>query len=233
MQTNTVQTLIDYAKDLSGQTNAPVAKVIRALNFGTDSLSTIKLLVANKTNPDSSNQSDVPRATVTTSDTVLSAYGGDIGQDELVNFVGIEIRQTDGTYTKLTGIDIRSDEYSNLQTQTGTPTHFDLSGQIIRPLPVPNSTFTYRLSYGRVHPRYAADNLTQPTGLLPLEEEYVATFAADKLMVGSTDPMRASLRNDLVVLEKKIEQMLPKRDQITPKKLTPKTTGTFINNSFK
>ena len=44
MQTNTVQTLLDYVKDLSGQTNVATAKVIRALNFGTDNLTYLKLL---------------------------------------------------------------------------------------------------------------------------------------------------------------------------------------------
>jgi hypothetical protein len=233
MQQNNVQTLIDYAKDLSGQSNAATAKVIRALNFGTDSLSTIKLLAASKTNPDSSNQTDVSRSTVTTSDSTLGVYGGTIAQDELVSFLGIEILGSNGTYTKLTPTDIRSDDYQTLQSQSGTPTHFDLSGQLIRPLPAPDASYTYRLSYGRAHPRFSASNLTQTTGLLPLEEEYVATFAADKLMVGSSDPMRSNLRNDLVVLEGKIEKMVTSRDQITSRTLQATIAPAFSRNSFK
>ena len=48
---NTVQTLIDYVKDLSGQTNLANAKAIRALNFGADHLSVIKLMAGVKLTP--------------------------------------------------------------------------------------------------------------------------------------------------------------------------------------
>lgn len=221
MQQNTVQTLIDYVKDLSGQTNASNAKIIRALNFGTDHLSVIKLMVASKTNPDSSNNTDLSRTTVTTSDTTLNLSGGDLGLGEALTFRHLEILEN-GEYRRLTPIDSRDSGYVVLQNQTGTPNSFDIEGNIIRPLPVPSGSFTYRLSYGRVHPRYSADNLTQSTGLLPNEEEYVALYAADRIMIGTNDPSRTQVRNEMTVKANEVRKMASLRDQSTPKRLKPK-----------
>lgn len=228
---NTVQTLIDYAKDLSGQTNASNAKVIRALNFGTDHLSVLKLMAGSKTNPDSSNNTDLARTSVTTSDLTLSLSGGDLDNGEAMTFRHLEIATGD-TYTRLIPIDSRDAEYEYLQNQTGEPTHYDIDGNILRLLPKPNTSYTYRLSYGRVHPRYSADNLTQATGLLPNEEEYVALFAADRLMIGGNDPSRAGVRNELTVKAEEIKKMTALRDQTASKRMKPKAS-TISRNAFK
>lgn len=233
MVQNTLQTLIDLAKDLSGLDSVSNAKILRLMNLGTDSLSAIKLEAANRTNPDFSNHTDLARSTVTTSDTTLGVYGGDIARDELMTFVGIEVLGQNGEYRKLEAIDQRDESYQALQAQSGTPTHFDITGQVIRPLPVPNANQTYRLSYGRAHPRYSVDVLNDPTGLLPLEEEYVVMFTADKLMVGSNDPSRASVRNDLERLAMRIEDMVGRRDQISSRRLTGTVTPAFRENAFR
>ncbi len=224
---NTVQTLIDFVKDLSGQTNASNAKIIRALNFGVDHLSVIKLLKANKTNPDSSNHEDVSRATVTTGDSTLSMYGGNIAQDELVTFRFLEVLDVNGEYVRLTPIDERDEAYTSLQGQSGTPRYYDVSGQTIRPLPIPDTSYSYRLTYGRVHPRYSADNLTQTTGLLPNEEEYVALYAADRVTIGTNDPTRTAIRNEMTVKQREIEDMVGLKDQNTVKRMKPKIDSTF------
>lgn len=224
MQTNTVQTLIDYVKDISGQTNASTAKIIRALNFGTDHLSTLKLIAGGRFNYDSSNQTDVSRVTVTTSDNTL------LLEDEMVTLQGLEI-YLNGQYKKLEPIDFRDSDYETLQNQTGTPTSYDLSGQRIIPLPVPDASYTYRLTYGRVHPRYSEYNLTSDTGLLPTEEEYVALYAADKIMLGTSDSARVQVRNELTVKAKEVKKMASLRDQNTPRKLKT-SVGAFTKNSF-
>ena len=233
MVQNTVQTLIDLAKDLSGLDAAPTEKIIRLMNLGTDSLSAIKAEAANRTNPDFSSHADLSRSTVTTSDTKLGVYGGDIAQDELLTFVGVEVLGQNGEYRKLEAIDQRDQGYQALQAKTGTPTHFDITGQVIRPLPVPDASYTYRLSYNRAHPRYSADDLTASTGLLPLEEEYVVMFTADKLMVGSNDPSRAGVRNDLERIAMRIEDMVGRRDQVSSRRLTTNVNPAFRENAFK
>jgi len=232
MQQYTVQTLIDYAKDLSGQTNVPTDKVIRALNFGVDHLSVIKLMAGSKTNPDSSNNTDLSRTSVTTSATTLSLSGGDLDEGEALTFRHVEVLMGD-VYTRLIPIDSRDADYEYLQASSGEPTHFDIEGNIIRLLPIPNASYTYRLSYGRVHPRFSASNLTQATGLLPNEEEYVALFAADRLMIGTNDPSRVQVRNELTVKADEIKKMTALRDQSVSKRLKPSVNNVFRFNSFK
>lgn len=228
---NTVQTLIDYAKDISGQTNATTAKIIRALNFGKDHLGVIKQMAGSRTNPDSSSHTDVSRVTVTTSDTTLSISGGDLENNEALVLRHLEIA-TGSTYTRLIPIDSRDAEYEYLQNQSGEPTHFDIEGNIIRVLPVPDASYTYRLSYGRVHPGFSAEALTVSTGLLPNEEEYVALYAADKIMLGASDTARTAVRNELTVKEAEIKKMTALRDQTASKRLKPKQS-TFTRNTFK
>lgn len=227
----TVQTLIDYVKDLSGQTNATDAKIIRALNFGADHVSVIKLMAGSKTNPDSSNNTDLSRTVVTTSDLTLGLSGGTLDEGEALTFRHLEIATGD-TYTRLIPIDSRDSEYEYLQNQTGEPTHFDIEGNILRLFPKPDASYTYRLSYGRVHPRFSASNLTQATGLLPNEEEYVALYAADRLMIGSNDPSRTQIRNDMTVKAGEITKMAGLRDQTTNKRLKPRASS-ISRNSFK
>jgi hypothetical protein len=215
---NTVQTLIDYVKDLSGQTNVANAKVIRALNFGVDNLSIIKQLAGGKNNPDSANHTDLPRTTVTTSDATLSLSGGDLDAGEMLTLKRLEIL-VDGRYEALEPIDALDYGYQSFEGRTGQPTHFNPEGQIVRLYPESDGAYTYRMSYGRVHPRYSADNLTQATGLLPGEEEYVAVYATDRLMIGSNDPSRVQIRNEMTVKAQEVRDVESKRDQTRPMKL--------------
>lgn len=228
---NTVQTLVDYVKDLSGQTNAPIAKIIRALNFGVDHLSVIKLMTGSRTNQDSNNHTNVTRATVTTSDTSLSQSGGTLDTNELMALRRLEIVEG-GVYRPLSPIDTRDTNYEYLSNQTGTPEFFDIDGQEIRLFPRPNASFTYQLTYGRVHPRFSESNLTQSTGLLPNEEEYVALYAADRIMIGMSDSARAAVRNELPIKQREIEKMVSLKDQSTSKRLKP-AGSSFTRNTFR
>lgn len=230
MQTNTVQTLVEYVKDLSGQDNASDAKIIRALNFGTDHLSVIKLMTGSKTNPDSSNNTNLSRVTVTSSSATQTLSGGDLEVGEAMTLRHVEIL-LGASYKRLDTIDSRDSEYEYLQNQTGEPTHFDIEGNVLRILPAPNGSYTFRLSYGRVHPRYTTDNLTQNTGLLPNEEEYVALYAADRIMIGSNDPSRTQVRNEMTVKAEEIKKMTALRDQSASKRIKPKAS-TITRNSF-
>ena len=217
MITNTVQTLIEEVKDLSGQTNATNAKVIRLLNRGTDRLSAIRLEIARKSGWDSRNQTDVSRVTTTTSDATLQL------EDELLTLLELERENADGTFTTLNPIDRRDSQYAALKNQTGTPSAYDMNGRLLRPLPAPTASVTYRLTYGRPHPRYTVDNLAQGSGVMPTEEEFVIFYAADRLMIGMSDSARAAVRNELTVMERNIEKMAANVDQATPKRLKPQT----------
>jgi hypothetical protein len=217
MQENTVLDLIEEVKELSGQTNASNAKILRNLNRGTDRLSAIRLEIARKSGWDSRNQTDINRVTSTTTDTTL------LLENELLTVLELELQNSDGTYTKLVPLDRRDGLYETIKDNIGTPTHFDMDGRIIRPFPAPNSEQTYRLTYGRAHPRFSEDNLSQGTGVMPTEEEFIVFYAADRIMIGMSDSARVQVRNELTIMEANIKKMAANVDQATAKRLRPQS----------
>jgi uncharacterized protein YerC len=218
---NTVQTLIDYVKDLSGQTNASNAKIIRALNFGVDHYSYLALTASGDYNWDSRNQTDVNRVTTTTADSTLGI------EDELITVREVEIYLEDKWQT-LHHIDEKDDSYNSKKNETNIPNSFDLVGQLIRPLPTPDRAYTYRLTYGRAHPRYSVDNLTQATGLIPITEEYVAMYAADRIMIGTSDSARVAVRNELTVKQEEVRDIFSKRNQSRPMRMKGSIPNAFM-----
>ena len=224
MQENNVQSLIDYVKDLTGQTNASDAKIVRALNFGTDHLSYLKMMASGRADWDSRNHGDIQVVTATTSDALLTL------ENELVSVKKLELQKPDGSYTTLEPVDQRTDEYEGLKNQSGTPTNYDIVGNTLRLLPVPTASFTYKLTFARIHPRYATDNLTQATGLNPVDEEYVALYAADRLMIGTNDPSRAQVRNELTVKAEEVKHAANHKDQSSARRMKPVLNSAFNRN---
>ena len=229
MQTNTVQTLIDYVKDLTGLTNAGDAQVIRALNFAVDHYSYLGLTSSGRWKWDSRLNNDVSRVTgtVTTSGTVTL-------EDEASTVEHFEVL-VNGKYKTLKPKDQR-DSANPLSTQfdgTGTPEYYDVEGRFVRVYPLPDTSYTVRLAYGRAHPRFSADNLTQEVGVEPMHEEYIALYAADRLMIGSNDPSRTQIRNEMQLKEGEIRDLFSKRDQDTPTRLKGKISSTFRSSGRK
>jgi len=224
MQTNTVQTLIDSIKDLTGQTNLSDAKAVRALNFGVDDYSKVVLLSSGKYAWDSRNQADIQRVTVTSSDATLDI------ENELVLVKEVELL-INGKYKRLTPTDQRDDHYQENKSSSGTPDSYDLDGQVIRPLPVPDTAYTYRLTFGRAHPRFSVDNLTQDTGVLPIDEEYVVLYASKYVMTGTNDPSINNIKNDLFEKKEGIKDLFSKRDQDTPRRLKANIPSAFRQRS--
>lgn len=217
MQTNTVQTLIDYVKDISGQSNLSTAKAIRALNFAVDHYSYLKITSSGRWKWDSKSHGDLSRVTTTTSDTILEL------EDELTAIQSLEVL-VDGSYQLVENVDQRDYDrpLSTLTTGTSYPTYFDLDGRFIRLYPAPTGSWTYRLTYSRPHPRFSADDLTAETGINPIHEEYIALYAADRVMLGMSDSARTAVRNELTVKEREIRELASKRDQSTAIKLPMK-----------
>lgn len=224
MVTNTVQTLIDYVKDLSGQTNATTAKIIRALNFGVDSLSTLSLIASGRNKNDSRNHGDIPRVTtsVTAGTTKVSL------ETETSTIQQMDIL-VDGKYVRVEPIDRRDNERVPLDNtySTGRPKFYDVEAGHAYLYPVPDTTYTIRLTYGRPHPRFTADNLTQETGVMPLHEEYLALFAANRLMIGTNDPSSTQVRNELERVRMDVVDLFKIQDQDKPRRLKPKLTAAF------
>lgn len=226
METNTVQTLIDYVKDLTGQTNATDAKIIRALNFGADNYSRIAITSSGKWRFDSKNHGNLPRITTTidSSDNKVSL------PTALIAIERVEVIE-DGKYQVVHPIDIRDRQDQSLSTiydTNGLPKFYDYDSRHLYFYPTSDTSRTCRITYSRAHPRFSTSNLTQDVGVVPIDEEYLAFFAADRLMIGSNDPSRAQVRNELQIMEENIRDLFSKRDQDTARRLKGKTPSVFM-----
>lgn len=229
MQTNTVQTLVDYIKDLTGQTNLSDAKAIRAINFAVDNYTYIALTSGGKWKWDSSNQTDVPRVTTTigASDEKVSL------ETELLAIQQVEILEN-GKYKPLDPIDIRDRQDASLSTVysgTGEPQYYDYDSGNLYIYPQSDTSRTLRVTYSRAHPRFTTSDLSSSIGVVPIHEEYIALYAADRVMIGTNDPSRTQIRNEMVAKEAEIRDMFSKRDQDTQRRLKASIPSTFMQRS--
>jgi len=225
MQNNTVQTLIEYVKDLTGLDNVTNAKVIRALNFAVDNYSYLRITSSGTWKWDSRNQGDISRVTA-------SVVGGIAElEDELIALEHVEALGVDNKYFTVHPKDQRTvgEPLETVYSGSGTPQYYDIDGRTLRLFPAGNATV--RLSFSRAHPRYTVDALTGSTGVSPIDEEYIAMYAADRLMIGSNDPSRTQIRNELTVMEARIKDMASKMDRDTPRRLKAKIPTTFTRRS--
>ena len=232
MQENTVQTLIDYVKDLTGLTNASNAKIIRALNFGVDDYTRQRVLSTKRWTIDSTNHGNINRitATITSSDNKISL------PIELLGIRQVEVTDNNGYYQTVEPTDIQEHGGEVLSTTyrtNGMPKYYDVQSNHAYLYPASDTSRTIRITYTRNHPRFTVDNLTQDVGVLPIDDEYVALYAADKLMIGANNPIRAQIRNDLEMKKREMKQTFANLDQDTHKRLVSKQGGAFIRNSFR
>lgn len=229
MVQNTVQTLIDYVKDLTGLTNASDAKIVRALNFGVDDYSRQRVLSSKRFTPDSTNHGNIARVTAT-------ATNGTLSLDELEELIGI--RQVEvlvgGSYQIVESSDIKDESMplDTLYAGTGAPQVYDIRSNTLYLYPAPSGSMTIRLEYTRNHPRFTTDNLSQNVGVLNIDDEYVAMFAADRLMIGSNDPSRTQIRNELEMKKKEMKQTFGNLDQDHSKRVTVRSYAPFNRNAF-
>lgn len=227
METNTVQTLIDYAKDLTGLTNASNAKIIRALNFTVDDYSRLQLFSSGKWKRDSMNHSDLSRVTAT-----LPTTGKVSLETEMITIEYVDIL-IDGKYQRLKPVDQRDSDtpLDTLYGSAGVPKAYDWDMRHLYSYPTPDTSYTIRMSYGRAHPRFSANNLTQEIGIIPIDEEYLALGAAARMTIGSNDPSHVSIRQMHEQLRADIKDSLSKADQDTPRRMKGKVPSVFMRKS--
>lgn len=227
---NTVQTLIDSVKDLTGQTNLSNAKAIRALNFAVDDWSLQTILASGKWRRDSTNHGNVSRITATlpANQTKLSL------PTDMIAIRQVEIL-VEGTYQILHPTDIKdaSEPLDAIHQGAGLPERYDYDSNHLYFYPVSDSARTVRITYSRNHPRFSADNLTQDTGVLSIDEEYVVLYAADFIGIGVSDTARAAVAQKLAGKRADMRQSFAGFDQDTPRRMRPKADGAFSSNSFR
>ena len=229
MENNTVQTLIDYVKDLSGQDNASDAKIVRALNFGVDHYTYLAVTSSGKWKFDSSLNTDLPR--ITTS--VDSSTSKVSLPTDLIAIDKVEVTEN-GKYQVVQPIDRRDNQDESLDTVYDTnalPVRYDYDSAHLYLYPISDTSRTLRVSYSRAHPRFSVDNLTVSVGTIPIHEEYVALYAADRIMLGMSDTARSAVRQELMVKEAEVRDLFSKRDQDTQRRLKANIPSAFMRRS--
>lgn len=223
MQENTLQTLIDYIKETTGQTNASNAKVVRAINFAADEYSRIRIFGSGRWKRDSTNHGDISRVTATVSGSKSSL------ESELIALEYVHIYEN-GQYQAVLPVDQRdeTEPLDSLYSGSGVPKYYDYDSHHIYWYPAISGSKTARLGYKRAHPRFSTDNLNQGLGTSPIDEEFLALGAMSRLTIGSNDPSHVSIRSMYDGMKRDIKNSIPMEDQNTPRRVKPK-----VNNVFK
>ena len=229
METNTVQILMDSVEDLTGLDNVSDAKVIRWLNYAADNYSYLAITSSGRWRWDSSNQDDMSRLTtiIDSSDTKVQL------ESDTISVQKVEIL-VNGKYQPIQPIDIKDDKsesLSSVYSVAGTPTKYDYDSHFLYIYPVSDSSRTLRVTTSRAHPRFTTDNLSQGVGVIPIQEEYIVLYTANKLMIGSNDPSVVSIKNELNEKKAEVRDLFSKRDQDTPRRLKGTVPNAFRGRS--
>jgi hypothetical protein len=62
-------------------------------------------------------------------------------------------------------------------------------------------------------------------------EEYVALYAADKIMLGTSDSARSAVRNELTVKQEEVRDIFSRRNQSRPMRLKATVPNAFMKHS--
>lgn len=225
MITNTLADTIEYIKDLTGLTNLSDAKVIRAINYAADHYTYLALTSSGRWKWDSTNHTDIARLTTT----ITSANDKVELEADTVTIQQVEIL-VDGKYSIVHPIDIRDNQNQPLQSEysvAGVPSYFDFDGRNLYLFPVSDSSRTLRVTVGRAHPRFSSSDTSVGLGVSPIHEEYIAFYASDRLMIGSNDPSRTAIRNEMTVKQEEIRDLFSKRDQDSGRRIKSSIPSVF------
>lgn len=231
MNENTLQTLYEAVKDLTGQSSLSQAKFIRAINFGVDDYTRQRLLASPRFTPDSGLYGNISRVTTT-----LGVDEAKISlPTELITIRQVEILNGD-TYQVVEPTDIQDHSDYPLDTKypgTGLPVMYDIESNHMYFYPKSDEARTVRMTYQRAHPRFTVADLTGNTGVLSIDEEYLVLYASDYVMIGSSDTARVAVAQKLADKRKDIRTMFGNLDQDRAKKVRVAQSNAFRFNSFK
>lgn len=222
MEENTLQTIIDYIKDLTGQTDASDAKIVRAINFTVDEYSRIRITGSGKWKRGFSNHGDLSTVTTTLSGNKLSL------ESEMIAIERVDI-QDSGKYRNVLPTDLKDhDEPLDAIYETSAlPKYYDYDHHHLYFYPGSDTSRTVRVHYKRAHPRFTTSNLTASLGIIPIDEEFLAIGASARLTIGSNDPSHVSIRSMYEGMKADIKDSQSKEDQNTPRKLKGNIPSVF------
>lgn len=227
MRENTLQDLIETIKDYTGQTNLKNDKAVRAINYAADEYSRIQIFTNSRWKRDSANQGDIAVVTAEVTGRKASLETELIAIEYVDVLINGQYRRLDPTENKKQ--DIPLDTQYNV---AGNPREYDYDNHHVYFYPAISGTATVRIGYRRAHPRFTVDNLTQNTGVVPIDDEFLALGGAVRVMLGKNDTAFASTRDMYERMKQDIVDSIPKQDLDTPKRMIPQRQNAFRRNYY-
>jgi len=223
---NTLSDTIEYIKDLTGLTNASDAKIVRAINYAADDYSRIQIFSGGKWKKQSSNHTDLSKASTTVTGSVVSL------ETEVIALEYVDYYR-DGKWVRLNPTDQRDNNQplDSIHSSGDYATEYDYDDHNLYFYPGFSSATSVRISYKRAHPRFDPTDLTVGMGVTPIDDEFLALGGATRLTIGSNDPSHVSIRNMYETMRLEIKDSIPKQDQNTPQRIKSNIPSVFMHRS--
>lgn len=213
---NTQSEQIKHLKYLTGQTNLSESDAIRLLNLGLDHYTYLSIASDGNWQFDGSEHANVPRATTTlaTGEVKLQL------PTDLLAIAQVTIINSDGNKNVIRPYDQQKRLYPTPKdTDTGTPSAYDLEGQVIYFNAYANEDYTVEVKYSRSPVKLLEGEPDQVLGIPSLHAEYPVLFAATRVGISKSDSAYSAIRDSYMKMEKEVKRFFDKRDEDTPKRL--------------
>lgn len=219
MAINTQSELVSHLRFLAGESSNSLTteEAVRLLNFGLDRYSYIALTSDGRWQFDDTENTDVPRASATLS-------SGEISMPLNSTHLGIrfiEVTDSDGNKYRLSPFDrTLEDGPTPKTTDTGQPSKYDYEAGVLYFDRYSDASYTVTIHFNRSASHLTTANTTQVVGIPTIHTEYIVLFALHRLGFRTGNENRTQLRQELVELERSIQDDLSNRNEDTAERLS-------------
>lgn len=219
MAINTQTELVSHLRFLAGanSTSLPTADAVTLLNFGIDRYSYLAITSDGRWQFDDTSNADVPRASVT-------LKSGRIAVPLKAAHLTIrfaEITDSEGNKTRLKTFDRRALNYSTPKTtDTGQPTGYNYEAGVLYFDVYADGDYTITIHFSRAANHLTAADTTQVLGIPSIHTNFIVLYALYQLGLKTGNEHRSTIRNDIQIAEKDIEDFFGRRDEDTNPRLS-------------
>lgn len=177
---------------------------------------------------DDSNHTDYP---IITTNLVSSqrdyAFTTDENGNLILDIYKVMVKDSSGIYHEIDPVDVQSeadmDSFYDGQNVTGTPTRYDktANGIFLDKIPSYNSTDGLKIYINREGSHFLTTDTTKMPGFAGLYHEYVALRPSYQYAYRNGLPNTLLLQNEMITMERKIEEHYGKRERDIKRRLVP------------
>jgi hypothetical protein len=213
----------------ANSTSYPIGDLTRNANRGLDKAVTKILGADGRWQFDDTNATDLPIG----STTITSGQQDYSFDEEYLTILDIIATDANGNETRLIPIDNadmgRDQAITEFQSVSGTPIYYDKMGESILLYPTPNYTSTKESGGGlkayfqRKISYFTTTDTTKEPGFAKHLHRYISLSAAFDYAISKGLPKAQSLRNEMLVMEKEIEEFYAYRERDQRRRIQPAT----------